>query len=112
MIHLAALLITLLTESLGIVLFLTWRQESPWRGWGGLLIVNLITHTLFWFSFPQIALPFLLKLYLYELLIAGVEGSFYRFWLGWSWRQALTVGFVLNLISYAAGLLLWQFWFR
>ncbi len=94
-----------------MMLYLTLRRESPWRGWAGVIGVNLITHTLFWFSFPHIPLPFLPRLYLYELLIALVEGIFYRHWLQWPWRRALAIGFALNLISYVAGLVMWQIWF-
>lgn len=78
---------------------------------GGLLLsigLNLLTHTLFWYSFPWLPLAYGPRLWLYEALIALAEASVYWRFLTLSWLQALALGVGLNLLSALAGLFLWQ----
>lgn len=111
--QITALLITLLSETGGMILYWALRrppQISHRRIVVVVLGVNLITHSLFWVTFPLIGLPFLPRLYLAELFIAIAEGSAYRLFCRFSWIEALGLGLVLNALSIAIGIGLWQMW--
>jgi hypothetical protein len=110
LIHAAALGLTILSEATAMALYLHLRA-TPRRELlfcvGSVVVINLITHTLFWFTFPLLPLPFFTRLHGYEILIALVEGAAYWWLWRFSWREALALGVVLNLISYVVGLALW-----
>jgi hypothetical protein len=109
-----ALAITLISEVSGMFLYGAWRRQA-WedhrRAVFVALSVNLITHPIFWLTFPAIPLTFIPKLYLAELIVAVVEGIVYRRCCRLGWSEALWVGLALNLLSAATGLAFWQIWF-
>jgi hypothetical protein len=109
----AALLVTLFSEAGGMILYLTLRRPHTLSGWRVVVVVlgvNLITHPLFWATFPQIEMPFLPRLYLAELIVALVEGSVYRYLCRFGWIEAMGLGLALNAFSTVVGILFWQVW--
>jgi hypothetical protein len=108
-----ALLVTLLSEAGGMILYLTLRRPrtiSRWRVVAVVLGVNLITHPLFWVTFPMIGLPFLPRLYLAESIVALIEGIVYRRLCRFRWIEAMALGLALNAFSTVVGIVLWQVW--
>jgi hypothetical protein len=109
----AALLVTLLSEAGGMILYSTLRRPrtlSRWRVVAVVLGVNLMTHPLFWATFPLIGLPFLPSLYLAEVIVAITEGSVYRYLCRFGWIEAIGLGLALNAFSTALGIFFWQVW--
>ncbi|MBX3001353.1 MAG: hypothetical protein KF893_22720 [Caldilineaceae bacterium] len=108
-----ALFVTLLSEAGGMILYWALRRKDAvglGRVVAVVLAVNLITHPIFWATFPLIGLPFPLKLYLAELIVALVEGSVYRLLCRFGWIEAMGLGLALNAFSTALGIALWQMW--
>ena len=107
-----ALGLTILLEGAGLALFLIWQRRSLAPAVYGFLLsvgLNLITHTIFWYSFPWFSLlDYGPRLWLAEGLIALTEASVYRRFCSLSWPQALALGVGLNLFSALAGLFVWQ----
>lgn len=111
MLYATALALTLFSEAGGMLLFLVLRRRywADRRRFLALVLgINLITHPLFWFSFPLIPLAFAMKLYLAEIVVALIEGIAYRQALRLRWTEALLLGLALNLFSIIIGLVYWQ----
>lgn len=107
--HGVALLITLLTESLGMVIFcLFFKEKFLFQKVTVTIITNLITHTLFWYTLPLIKGNSIIKLYSYELIIVVVEGQFYQIVSKIPSWQANILSAVLNLISFGSGIYIWN----
>lgn len=109
--HAWALGITLVLEVGGVGLYLLTTRFSARQAVRGIFLalgLNLLTHTLFWYSFPWLPLAYVPRLWLCEGLIALTEAAAYRRGLAFAWAEALAVGCVLNLLSALAGLIWWQ----
>jgi hypothetical protein len=111
LIHLAALLATLLVEGLGMALLASllggWRER--WRRAVLLAVVlNLVSHTVFWYALPAVPLPPEQALPLAEWVVIAVEGLVYALavarprWSGWA------VSIVLNYASWILSSYLWR----
>lgn len=108
--HTWALGLTVLLEGAGLLLFWIFLHRPFLQIGRGLLLsigLNLLTHTLFWYSFPWLPLAYGPRLWLCEALIALAEAAVYWRFLALSWPQALLLGVALNLLSAWAGLFLW-----
>lgn len=106
-----ALGLTVLLEGAGLIFFLTLIRRPLLCIGRGLFFsigLNLVTHTLFWYSFPWLPLAYVPRLWLCEAFIALAEATLYQRFLALSWPHALTLGAGLNLLSALAGLFLWQ----
>lgn len=84
-----------------------WRPY--WRRAVGVaLALNLVTHTVFWYSLPLVALEPQRALPLAEAVVMAVEGAVYAAtiarpaWSGWP------VAVVLNYASWVLGSLMWR----
>jgi hypothetical protein len=113
--HAIALVSTLLLESTGMmflsVLFL--GRQSHWFRNGAIAVgVNLVTHTLFWYSLPLLPFDAANKLCGYEVAIALVEAVLYHHLCGFRGPQAGLVSLSLNLLSYSAGGWIWPYILR
>jgi hypothetical protein len=72
------------------------------------LAVNLVTHTIFWYTLPLLPGEALFRLLVYELVIVLVEGLAYAYFLrSRVWTSLLFSG-LLNWLSYTLGVWLWQ----
>ena len=72
------------------------------------LAVNLVTHTIFWYTLPLLPGEALLRLLVYELVIVLVEGLAYAYFLHLRvWTTLLFSGF-LNWLSYTLAVWFWQ----
>jgi hypothetical protein len=105
-----ALLISIAIESLVVGIWGKIRRLE----WRILILVTsgstLFTHPILWQLFQELSPQFdfnLLALSL-EMLVVMVEGSMYKWAMGYSWRSSLTISFVANLASYTFGLLIYQ----
>ncbi len=109
--HIIALSITLFFEGLGMVIFsLIFKAQRKYL-YKNLLVVigiNVVSHTIFWFTFPLIDMGYWTKLYLMESVIFIVEGIAYSLILGLALIKSLVLSFIFNLISMVAGLLAWE----
>jgi len=106
--HLIALLCTLLVEGAGMALWASFAYSRPWYATGCALVVNLIVHTLFWYSQSNFAAEGSWGLYRAELLVVLLEGMVYFRFLSLRGITPWLLSFCLNLASFLAGLLLWQ----
>lgn len=104
-----ALGVTLGSELLGagLVGSLVLRR-SVWRCLLLCLLINLLVHPLFWTGFSHLPGGYGLKLLCGESLVVLVEGGLYRVALRLPWASALALSLALNVLSTAAGLLLWS----
>ena len=110
-IHLIALGVTLLSESGGAMLVATcvsgWRLRIK-EILIVVLVVNLVTHTIFWYTLPLLPGEALLRLLAYELVIVLIEGMAYAYFLhSRLWISLVFSGF-LNWLSYTLVVWLWQ----
>lgn len=110
-IHLIALGITLLLESCGAMIVSTctsrWHQRIK-DVTIVVMTVNLVTHTIFWYTLPLLPGEATLRLLASEIVIVIIEGMIYAYSLQYSlWRSLVFSGF-LNWISYMLGVLFWQ----
>lgn len=109
--HAWALGLTIGLEGAALGLFLAVSRATHRQIVLGLFLavgLNLLTHTLFWYSFPWLPLAYGPRLWLCEALIALTEGAVYQRSLALAWPRALGLGISLNLLSTLAGVLLWQ----
>ncbi len=106
--HWLALLVTLVVEGTGMIVWVYVLQLPRARSMLLCLAVNLIVHTLFWYSQPLFLYDWPAGLYRAEVLVILLEGAAYAYGLarrGWHpWLMSLT----LNVASAGAGLWLWQ----
>jgi hypothetical protein len=110
-VHLVALLGTLLVEGAGITAWARLWRLRPDRALAAALLVNLVTHTLFWYAQPHFARFGPAGLYGAEIVVVLVEALFYRQRLALTGTTAWLLSFTLNLASFGAGILLWHTWF-
>jgi hypothetical protein len=111
----AALFATLLVECTAMALLsLFWSQQRrrlP-ANVATTAVVNLISHTLFWYALQWSAEWGASRLYWLELLVVVGEGSLYwwlrrfRFW------EACLFSLLFNLLSWWVGVQLWFYWIR
>jgi hypothetical protein len=107
--HLIALLCTLGIEATGMALW-AWRANpDPWRAIRCAIVVNLIIHTLFWYTQPLFVSPWPLALYVQECLVVMLEGAIYARYLALRGITPWLLSLLLNSASFITGLLLWQF---
>ena len=111
MIHLLALAATLLIEGAGMALLALllpgWRPY--WRRAVLLALgLNLVSHTIFWYTLPLVPLPPATAIPAAELAVIAVEGAVYAAtvarprWTGW------VVSLALNYASWALGAYIWR----
>jgi hypothetical protein len=108
--HAIALVSTLLLESMGMMLLsvlLPRQRRGWWRNGVIAALVNLVTHTIFWYSLPLLPFDAASKLCGFEVAIVLVEALLYRRFCGFSGPRALLVSLGLNLLSYNAGGWIW-----
>jgi hypothetical protein len=105
-----ALLISIAIESLVVGIWGKIRRLE----WRSLILVasgsTLFTHPILWQLFKELLSHVnsnLLILSL-EMLVVIVEGSMYKWAMGYSWRSSLAISFAANLASYTFGLLIYQ----
>jgi hypothetical protein len=110
-IHLTALLATLVVEGLGMALLAAllpgWRGQ--WRRAALLaVLLNSVSHTVFWYALPVVPLPPAQALPLAEWVVIAGEGLVYAVtvarprWSGWA------VSIVLNYASWILSSYLWR----
>ena len=108
-IHLFALTLTLLIEATGMTLWAHLAYPRFWRAIGCSLLVNLLVHTLFWYSQPIFTTDWPVGLYRAELLVVLVEGAIYKRVLSLQGFTPWLLSASLNLCSFFIGLWLWQY---
>jgi hypothetical protein len=107
-----ALFQTLAWELTGLLLWLPllkacsrWYTNAPvppfYRYVTAIIVINLITHPLFWLLYPQVSGIYPYKLYGFEMGIAMTEGVFY----GWYFKRGYGEGIILSI--YLNSLSLW-----
>jgi len=106
--HLLALLWTLLVEGTGMAIWARIAYPQPWRALLCSILVNLVVHSLFWYSQPAFTSYWPITLYLAELLVVLVEGAIYARVLAISRVTAWLLSTFLNLTSFLTGIWLWQ----
>lgn len=106
--HLIALLCTLLVEGAGMAIWAYFAYTRRWYAIGCALVVNLLVHTLFWYTQSFFSEPWPLGLYRAELLVVVIEGTAYHYLLFLRGYTPWLLSFALNLCSFLAGLWLWQ----
>jgi hypothetical protein len=106
--HLIALSCTLLVEGAGMAIWAYFAYARRWYAIGCALIVNLLIHTLFWYTQSSFTELWPLGLYRAELIVVLIEGSAYRYFLSLRGLTPWLLSFSLNLASFLAGLWLWQ----
>ena len=106
--HLIALAWTLATETLGMALWARMFYLRPGRAIRYALGVNLLVHTLFWYSQPLLAQNWPWGLYAGEIAVVLLEGWLYRRSLALARLTSWQLSLVLNALSLFSGLWLWQ----
>lgn len=103
--------LTMLSETL-VVLLIAWA--AGWRSKGRLLAaavgINLVSHPIFWWAYPQVPLDEPARLLVTELCVALGESSLYRLFAVRTWGRGLLLGFAANTVSVVLGLWLMP-WF-
>ena len=86
------------------------REVAKFGAVGGAgLLVNLLVHTLFWYSQPIFTTDWPVGLYRAELLVVLVEGALYKRVLSLQGFTPWLLSAFLNLCSFFIGLWLWQY---
>ena len=107
-VHLLALFCTLVVEGSGMALWASLAYPRPWRAIGCAIIVNLVVHTLFWYTQPIFVADWPFGLYRSEVLVVVVEGALYARLLALSGITPWLLSTLFNLASLLTGLWLWQ----
>lgn len=90
---------------------------SIWSGGGwqsvrnvilAVLSVNLVTHTVFWYTLPLLPGEATMRLLAYEIAIVMIEGLAYAYFLHFRLWSSLLLSGCLNWLSYTLGVLIWQ----
>ncbi|OAD22107.1 membrane protein, partial [Candidatus Thiomargarita nelsonii] len=110
--HIISLLVTLLTESMGMLIFsiaaggikCARSRNDIQKNVITALVVNVVTHTVFWYTLPLIKLDHVIRLYGYETLIVIIEGLAYRILCKIPLSNAIALSFLLNLVSFLIGI--------
>ncbi|MBK8046696.1 MAG: hypothetical protein IPK16_05975 [Anaerolineales bacterium] len=111
MLQLIALVTTLAIEGCGMAV-LAWLLPG-WRGqWLRAVLLalglNLVSHTIFWYTLPHVTLPYAVAVPVAELVVALGEGAVYATtvarprWTGW------LVSLALNWASWVLGSYVWR----
>jgi hypothetical protein len=106
--HLIALASTLLIEGIGIALWARLATPHLWRAVGCSLAINLVVHTLFWYSQPLFFIYGNVGLYSAELLVIALEALLYARLLPLPGIAPWLFSTLLNSASFLSGLWLWQ----
>ena len=111
MIHIIALAATLLIEGAGMALLALllpgWRPR--WlRAVLVCLGLNLISHTIFWYTLPLIPLPPATAIPAAELAVIAAEGAVYAATVARPWWTGWLVSLALNWASWALGAYIWR----
>ena len=104
---------TLLAEGLGMVALLGLARRGcgeALRCAGIVVLVNLVSHTTFWFTFPRVSAVLPGGLLAAEVLVVLAEAVPYRLLCRLRAWQALGASFVLNLLSLVLGVEIWSWW--
>ncbi len=105
-----ALILTLVIEAAGMGAFtLLWPQQRTHFARNVLLTsgMNVVTHTVFWYTLPLLPVHGLGALCGYEMVIIFVEGLIYAAVCDLPPAVALVLSLGLNLASYMLGTLVW-----
>lgn len=106
--HLLALLCTLLVETSGMALWAHLAHCKLRHAIVCAIAVNLVVHTLFWYSQPFFSAAWPWGLYTAEFVVVLVEGALYARFLQLSRSTPWLLSTLLNMASLLAGLFLWQ----
>ena len=106
--HLLALLCTLVVETGGMALWARLAHSTLWRAILYAIVVNLVVHTLFWYSQPLFSPVWPWGLYAAEFIVVLVEGALYARLLQLSGYTPWLLSAALNTVSFLIGLALWQ----
>ena len=97
--------LTILSETLAVLL-IAWTVG--WRAKGRLFAVavgiNLVSHPIFWWVFPQIPWDYTTRLLVSELCVALGESGLYWLLATRIWPRAFLLGFAANTVSVVLGL--------
>lgn len=104
----AALATTLLVEAGGLSLWRGLTRRVPAAAPAAVLLVNLITHPIFWRLQDNFAPGGLPALYAAEGGVVLIEAAAYHRLLSLPLSRALALSFLLNLLSLSAGFWLWS----
>lgn len=109
--HLIALLTTLVIEGLGMAVAA--RLLPGWCGhWRQAVVLalgtNLVSHTIFWYTLPQVPLPYSEAVPLAELVVTMLEGAIYAVTVARPFWTAWPVSLALNWASWVLGSYIWR----
>jgi hypothetical protein len=109
----ATVLVELLTAFLVIRNFFDKVNIRPWRVFLSVIPINLITVAGAWFAMwllqTSTPIPYSVDVLTTEILAFFIEALWYRITLRLRFREAFLLSFSVNLMSYAAGVLLFGF---
>lgn len=106
------LIVTLFTESVTVFLLLRFSFGVKKQLLSGKEILsatvfaNLLTLPYVWFVFPYLIINFFTAIWISEILVFIVEAIFYKIYLRLSYRNALLVSLIANVVSFGIGKLL------
>ena len=103
------LIITLLTES--VVVFLLLRkflkvekqQLSNKEILPATIFASSLTMPYVWFIFPYLISNFIIAIWISEIFVVIIEMTFYKIFIRLSWKHALLISFLANLMSFGLG---------
>ena len=111
MIHLIALAATLLIEGAGMALLALllpgWRPNRR-RAVLVALVLNLVSHTVFWYTLPLIPLPTAAAIPAAELAVVAAEGAVYAATVARPPWTAWLVSLALNWTSWVLSAYIWR----
>lgn len=94
---LLAFLVTLISETLVIILLFKPKQKLEWIG--VIIAANCITHPLVILSLQVFDFPYLIV----EIFAILIEALIYKLTLGLTWKKALFISLIANLVSILTG---------
>jgi len=111
MMQFIALLTTLLIEGLGMALIA--RLLPGWRGrWARAVALalglNLVSHTLFWYTLTAVSARGETAILLAELAVVAAEGAVYAVTVAHPWWSGWPVSLLLNGASWVLGSYVWR----
>jgi hypothetical protein len=71
-------------------------------------VVNLVTHTIFWYTLPLLPGEASMRLLAYEMVIVLIEALAYAYFLHYRVGSSLVLSGFLNWVSYTLSVLIWQ----
>jgi hypothetical protein len=108
--HGYALAITLLAEGGGMLvcsLAIPSQRARATRNVATAIVLNLVSHTVFWLGLPLLPLEGTTRLYVAELIVVAAEAAAYQKLLSLPPTRVLALSGLLNLSSFALGILCW-----